>query len=86
MNTRFAFKPIDVIWLDSLPSTDNAPRTVVGRMEMFVQTLKKRPGTYGKYPHVYKNGATTTIWSVRRNYPGIEWEARGNFLYGRYVP
>jgi hypothetical protein len=82
MNTRFTFRPSDVVWFETLP-TKTTNKTATGRMAMFVETLRIRPGTWGKYPHAYKNGANLAIYAARKNYPKIEWEARGQFLYGR---
>lgn len=82
MNTRFIFRPSDVVWFETLPAKTTR-KTAVGRMALFVEALRQRPGTWGKYPHCYKNGALSNIWVVRKNYPKIEWEARGQFLYGR---
>jgi hypothetical protein len=82
MNTRFTFRPADVVWFDTLPARPQG-KTAVGRMSMFVDRLRQRPGVWGQYPHAYKNGALTSLWIARKNYPKIEWEARGQYLYGR---
>lgn len=83
MNSKFTFKPVDVIWLDSLPEI---PGKVIptGRMRLFTEVLKQRPGTWGKYPHAYAARAGSALWSVRKAYPEIQWEARGDSLFGRF--
>lgn len=81
----FSFKPADVLWFGELPA--RAPsKTATGRLRLFVETLKTRPGTWGKYPHIYvgKAGASASLWMNRHDYPEIEWEARGNTMWGRF--
>lgn len=85
MNTRFTFKPVDVIWLDELPTAPTS-KTPTGRTMLFVEACKQRPGKWGKYPLIYKRGPNSALWLMRKNYPQLEWDSRDGFLYGRYMP
>lgn len=85
MNRKFVFKPSKVVWYDELPP-QNPVKTPTGRMRMFVGVLKTRPNTWGQVPYIYQHGANGTLHGTRKNYPEIEWEARGTQLWGRYTP
>jgi hypothetical protein len=73
----------EIVWSDELPKAERKH----GRLRVFVEQLRANPGRWGRYPHEYPNGgATSARTSAKRSYPDIEWEKRGDHIWGRFNP
>lgn len=71
----------EIVWADELPPQTGRP------LLEFAERLRANPGKWGRYPHEYvKGGASSAQANAAANYPHIEWERRGNFIWGRYKP